>query len=152
MNLSWLAQTIFLPMVLMMFTIQEQGFHIWQNDINQNRPVMHLDERLVNAANYKAKLIAETGIIAHCVNGYCSNQLVHDFGCKTEYAGNSNQVESISVGVSTMAEAYESLRRSPSHQPHILGLDMFSAQDEIGVGYYEFQNNYYYVFLSANCL
>lgn len=143
---------LFLPMIIMLLTIQEQGFTVWSQDIEQNRPVMHMDERLVNAANFKAQLMAETGIIAHCIDGYCPNEMIRDFGCKTIHGDDGNSVESIAVGFSTVGAAYQALNDSPAHRLHILGLDMFESQDEIGVGYYEFNNNYYYVFISANCL
>ncbi len=143
---------MFLPMIFMLLTIQEQGFTVWSQDIEQNRPVMRIDERLMNAANFKAQLMAKTGIIAHCVDDYCPNKMVREFGCKTEYGDDGNQVESLAVGFSNVTNAYEALRESPLHRPHILGIDFFESQDEVGVGYYEYENNYYYVFISANCL
>ncbi len=143
---------LFLPMIIMLLTIQEQGFTVWSQDIEQQRPVMHMDQRLVDAANFKAELLAETGVLSHCIDGYCPNEMIRDFGCKTIYGDDGNQVESFAIGFRNVTEAYEGLKRSPAHRLHMLGLDMFESQDEIGVGYYEFNNNYYYVFISANCL
>jgi len=143
---------LMLPLILMLLSVQQQGYEVWSADIEQQRPVMRLDERLVNAANYKAKLMAETGIVAHCINGYCSNKLAADFGCKTGFADNGNQIESIAVGSQTVTDAYERLRNSAAHHDHLLGIGFFNNQDEVGVGYYEHNNNYFYVFISANCL
>lgn len=143
---------IYLPLVIMMLTVQMLGVEIWSNDIDQQRPVMHVDNRLMAAADYKARLIAESGKVAHCIDNYCPNEMIEDFGCKTGYSENSNFVESIAVGDRKITDAYLRLKNSPAHRPHILGLGFFNSQDEIGVGYYEFNNNYYYVFISANCL
>lgn len=142
---------VLLPLVLMLLTVQEQWFEIMKADLDQKRPEMHLDERLMKAADFKARLIAETGIIDHCINGYCPNRMIKDFGCKTKYGDDGNQVESITVGHKFVSDAYYSLKNSPSHRDHILGENFFKEQDEIGIRYYEYGNNYYYVFISANC-
>lgn len=143
---------IFIPLILFLATTQEYIFFVWSQDIEQQRPVMHLDQRLVDAANYKAQLLAETGIWAHCINGYCPNRMIKDFGCATKHGDDGNQVESVLIGEQFPGNAVQRLKDSPSHRIHILGLDdTFKYQDEIGVGYYEYQNNYYYVFISANC-
>lgn len=144
---------IFLPLILFLVSTQEQIFFIWSHDLEQQRPVMTLDKRLVNAANHKAKLLAETGIWAHCIDEYCPNQMIREFGCNTGLLDKANNVESIVIGEQNPANTIERLKNSQGHRNHILGLeDIYRNQDEIGVGYYEYNNNYYYVFISANCL
>lgn len=143
---------IFLALILFLVTKQEQVFYVWRDDIEQQRPIMVLDERLTNAANYKAQLLAESGIIAHCINGYCPNQMIKDFGCLTDYKDMANDVESILIGERNPADVINHFRNSPEHRVHIFGEeDRFKYQDDIGVGYYEKNNNFYYVFISAHC-
>lgn len=143
---------IFLPLILFLVSTQEQIYLLWSTDLEQQRPAMHLDQRLVDAANFKARLLAETGKWTHCIDGYCPNKMIKDFGCKVSFDDKGNQVESLLIGEQFPGNAVERLKNSPSHRIHILGLDPeFKQQDEIGVGYYEYENNYYYVFISANC-
>ena len=140
----------FLPIILFL-TVQIHGFNIWSHDTRQIRPELIFSQNLQNAANFKAQLLLTSGVYAHCIENYCPNKMIKDFGCKNDYNDNTNYVESFLIGPVDMDKAYSLLLLSPSHRAHLLGEGWFSTQNYGAVGFYTKDSNNAYVFLAASC-
>lgn len=104
---------------------------------------------LMQAAQWKAEYISQTGHISHCtLENECPNDTIKRYGCQNDYPEGRNQVESLVYGTNDVQIAYESLINSPSHVRHLLGLtDFFSGQQYYGVGHADL----IFVFITANC-
>lgn len=136
----------------MLITIQMHGYYIWSHDTRNLHDELIFDQRLQNAANYKAQLLLDTGIYAHCVNGYCPNQMVREYGCETGWNDNANNVESILVmSYGEIGTAYETLLRSPPHRVHLLGEGWFQNHNRAAVGYANSGEIHVYIYLTAIC-
>lgn len=141
----------YLPLIILTVSIQLHGYYIWSMDVDQQRPVVMHSEELQNAADYKAHLLLVTGIIEHCIDGYCPNEMIEDFGCHAGLEPDKNYVESLIVGTPDFNEAYRRLKESPAHHNHMVGGEGYTDQKDMAVGYAELNNNYAFVFISANC-
>lgn len=109
----------------------------------QQRNDLEIDCKLCEAARYKAKLMYETGVYAHVVDGIGPNTMVHGFdfnlanGYNKGVSSKANNVESIHASPATPQAAFDSWLTSEAHRRHILGDHSFyRKQNCIGVGYY----------------
>ncbi len=134
-----------------------QFYQILRDDTRQQRPAMHCNQQLTQAAEMRVARIAGQAVPTHCDSlGRCPNDYAITAGCALVYAAGRNDIESLVGGVGLPHEAVAALLRSERHADHLLGRKPFyAAQDEIGVAYLEAPGStfrYYYVFLSAaNC-
>lgn len=145
--MKYILLTIFIPMVLFTVSPEHASLTLWQSDIEQQRTVMNHNENLQRAASYKARLIYETGVVSHCINGYCPNKMIHDFGCDNNYEDNANYVESLAIGSTKPGVVYQALKDSKPHYSHIVGNGFYNNQSEVAIGVYEDV----FVFISSVC-
>lgn len=128
---------------------------------------MRCDDILQREAMHKAKLLSQSAVFGHVINGYGPNYSVQHAGM---YEGDDdvyllpayygdiedkalNFIESVSSGQSSAAVAFEDLLNSAGHRDHILGLTEFwSEQKDYGIGYHYDANSvykHYWVILTA---
>ena len=114
-------------------------------DSRQQR-VLKWNEDLAKAAQTKVKLMIDTNIFAHVIGGIWPNQIARQYVLLPEYYGVfANNCESLVQGSKDVNLMFESLANSPSHSKHLFGLTPFFAeQTDIGVGYGEGHNNYWF--------
>lgn len=114
----------------------------------QQRKTLQYSTCLQQSADVKARLLLETGIISHTINGIAPNALARSYcsNLATEYEDNKNYIESLVVGAKEADTAFNSLMNSPKHKEHLMGeSDFYKEQQWYAVGYYEYANNYAYV-------
>lgn len=108
-------------------------------DAKQKRKTLRCNPILVKAADSKAKLMSERGMVRHNLGGSPNGHL-RDNGYKLPpYYGSafSNQVEAIAGGYESAEEVWKGFKNSKPHRQHLLGeLDFYLEQDEIGVAFY----------------
>jgi uncharacterized protein YkwD len=107
-------------------------------DANQQRKNPQCDVHLVNAAQYRARDMAEKGYFSHKdLDGYYANQWAIRFGCRlpTGYPSNENNIESIGLNYPTPSDAWAGWLNSSAHRTHVLGtISFFAAQRLYGFG------------------
>jgi uncharacterized protein YkwD len=129
------------------FSDSECGIHpkaqelaaILINSSQQLHPKLVCNSTLAQAANAKAKLMAENKRVDHILNRQTPNQLLRSYGIDLPriYEPSGNQVEAISGGKETAQSAFDYFMTSPPHKAHLLGENEFyKTQNEIAVGYY----------------
>jgi hypothetical protein len=140
---------VYIPIALLLITLQYHALLIWSNDNNNQRPFVTFNFALMQAAQWKAEYLS-THKFAHCTeDGECPNKTITRFGCKHNYSINGNSVESLIKGVDDAGKAYRYLLGSEKHKIHLLAtIDFFKEQTDLGVGY----SQNIFVFLSAKCL
>lgn len=117
--------------------------HLFENDRQQRRPLMHCDPVLTRVARSRAADMATRGYFAHVTpEGDGPNRHVSRAGytLPSVYGTrrNANNVEVITAGDETAEQAWRSWLASRSHRRQVLGLDKFFAdQRDYGVGYAE---------------
>ena len=127
-------------------------------DPHQRRKQPRCNSALVEAAQARARSMAEEGYFAHCdPTGKCANAYAVEYGCSLPlgYDPRGNNIESIGAGTSDPYVMYGGLLYSSSHVVHILALSPFFAdQLDVGVGFYEKPGSpytYYWSVLTAPC-
>ena len=110
-----------------------------KKDNEQHRKSMRCNKILTDAAEAKAKKMAEFGLVIHNLGG-SPNSLLRTAGYQLpEHYGSefdSNQVEAIAGGYSDAEDVWRSFKASKAHRTHLLGEHEFYAeQDEIGVAF-----------------
>jgi hypothetical protein len=140
---------IFIPLLVFTATLATAMSSQWVTDIDNTRPYMEEHPALVAAAEWKAHVLNTqyNGVIQHCIDDECPNAMVSRFGCETGYDSSGNNVESLVAGTTDITVAYNNLKESPQHRPHIIGLGFHNDQVHYGVA----QEGLIYVFLSAKC-
>lgn len=114
-------------------------------DARQKR-VLKWNDDLAKAAEIKVGMMILHNIFAHIVTGIWPNEVARLYvNLPTYYGLQANNVESLVKGSKDVNLMFESLANSPSHAKHLFGLtDFFYEQTDIGIGYGEGHNNYWY--------
>lgn len=141
---------IYIPMVIVAVSLQILLLGIIQNSEGQTRQLEH-NVYLQNAAEYKAHMLLETKDYSHCINGYCSNEMVKDFGCNVDLPDNANNVESFVIGTGTYEFLIDALLKSEPHRNHLLGIGWYKDSHDAAVGVYTLNGITAIVVLIANC-
>lgn len=123
-----------------MTQVEYELYSLIVDDPRQERGDLVCDERLVRAAQDKAKAVAQQGRISHTVDGVSANRNVENHGYRLpKWYGqgpDANNVESLAAGYFTPATVLEGWRGSESHRKHIFGEgDFYAGQSRIGVGH-----------------
>ncbi len=110
-----------------------------QQDTEQQRGSIRCNLTLAKAAEAKAKLMADYGIVRHNLGG-SPNSHLEETGYKLpHYYGkdfNSNQVEAIAGGYTDAKRVWHAFKQSKEHRTHLLGEhEFYVEQDEIGVAF-----------------
>lgn len=110
-----------------------------QQDKGQQRGSIRCNLTLTKAAEAKAKLMAEYGIVRHNLGG-SPNSHLEETGYKLpHYYGkdfSSNQVEAIAGGYTDAKRVWRAFKQSKEHRTHLLGEhEFYIEQDEIGVAF-----------------
>lgn len=131
---------IYLPLILVSDCGQSEPAYYLQraiaSHVEQQRPLLVCDDRLVAAAQKRASTVAHAGALAHCDQaGICANVYARVEGCMLPSTyGDGNEVESLGSGTKDWRVMLKALLGSPSHRDHLLGVgDFFRAQTRIGV-------------------
>lgn len=121
----------------------------------QLRKTLVCNQALAEAANKKAKQMAESGKVAHYINHISPNELLNNAGIELpfNYDKIGNQVEAVSGGMRTSKKAFQHFLTSETHKSHLLGEEEFYlSQNHIGVGHYRDKNknhvDYWVVFIT----
>lgn len=110
-----------------------------QQDPLQQRATIQCHPLLAQAADDKARVMAEVGMVMHNVGGSPNSRLREiGFPLPRYYSGvMGNQVEAIAGGYTTPDSVWRAFKGSKSHRQHLLGeLDFYREQQFIGVGFY----------------
>lgn len=110
-----------------------------KSDPEQKRTEIRCNKILTEAAEAKAKKMAEHGLVMHNLGG-SPNARLQQAGYKLPdrygYLFDSNQVEAIAGGYADAHEVWEGFKDSFGHRRHLLGEhEFYIKQDEIGVGF-----------------
>lgn len=106
------------------------------SDPRQQRPRLERCAALEAAALWKAQDIAQHDYWSHvAANGEMPNVTARRFGCKLpQDYGSGNNIESLVAGSPSATVMFNALAESPSHRPHLLGLNsFFRAQTHVGI-------------------
>ena len=109
-----------------------------QSSENQQRQLLHCNEKLNEIALIKANLIQQNQHVWHNAGNMYPNQLLrhHGFKLPRSYPTFDNQVEAIAGGEATPEFLLEDFLNSTPHRQLLLGEnDFFHAQDQMGVAY-----------------
>ena len=127
-------------------------------DTRQLRPMMRCNQFLTQAAENRAKNLADNNYFAHCdLTGKCANQYAEDAGCHLPdyYTKNGNNIESLVAGPADPLIAYFFLSNSPAHADHLFGRNpFFLEQMDYGIAAVHQPGSlygHYYVFLIGIC-
>lgn len=105
----------------------------------QRRMRLHCHPVLAAVADAKAREMAERGQVSHIYGVMAPNRRLRQAGytLPSSYPGSiHNQVEAVSGGYATAADALQAFLDSRPHRTHLLAEHPFYAeQDEIAVGY-----------------
>ena len=107
-------------------------------DAEQMRKNPRCDNAMVAIAQNRANDMTRNRYFNHVdLTGHGPNHWLAVANClPPNYPENGNSVESITLNYRTPLAAWEALKRSPGHRPHVLGTHEFwSAQRWIGVGW-----------------
>jgi hypothetical protein len=107
-------------------------------DAEQMRINPHCDNAMTAIAQNRAMDMTSKHYFSHfSPDGYSPNRYLKIAGCLPDgYPENGNSVESITLNYRTPQTAWEALRRSAGHRPHVLGTHPFwQAQELVGVGW-----------------
>lgn len=107
-------------------------------DAEQMRRNPRCNNAMVAIAQNRAMDMTRRKYFSHTSpDGYTPNRYLKIAGCLPDgYPENGNSVESITLNYRTPLAAWEALKRSPGHRPHVLGTHPFwQAQEWIGVGW-----------------
>jgi len=112
---------------------------LFMADNDQKRVAPYCDERLVRAAEYRARDMAYRAYFAHeDADGHGPNYWVEQFGCAlpSYYPRDGNTVESIALNQRNAFDTWQSWKNSPKHKEHVEGNHPFyAAQRAYGIGY-----------------
>ncbi|WP_211481005.1 CAP domain-containing protein [Alteromonas confluentis] len=114
-----------------------------QQDPGQQRTVIECHPLLAQAAEDKARVMAEFGAVMHNLGGSPNSRLREiGFPLPRYYSVvMGNQVEAIAGGYSTPESVWRSFKDSKPHRQHLLGeLDFYREQQYMGVGFYSHRN------------
>ncbi|WP_181405104.1 CAP domain-containing protein [Aestuariibacter sp. GS-14] len=109
-------------------------------DTHQQRSHITCHPLLAQAAEDKARTMADYGMVRHNLGGSPNGRLREiGFPIPHYYSGvMGNQVEAIAGGYSTAESVWDAFKHSTSHRQHLLGeLDFYREQQYIGVGFYK---------------
>jgi hypothetical protein len=111
---------------------------LMMEDAEQQRVNPHCDNAMTAIAQNRANDMTRRKYFAHLdLDGRWPNKHLAIAGCLPDgYPENGNSVESITLNYRTPLSAWEALKRSPGHRPHVLGTHEFwQAQTLVGVGW-----------------
>ena len=109
-------------------------------DEAQQRPQIQCHPLLAQAAEDKARTMADFGMVRHNLGGSPNGRLREiGFPLPHYYSGlMGNQVEAIAGGYSTPSSVWKAFKHSTAHRHHLLGeLDFYREQQYIGVGFFK---------------
>ncbi|MDY6926739.1 MAG: CAP domain-containing protein [Pseudomonadota bacterium] len=110
-----------------------------QHDPGQQRQRIQCHPLLAQAAEDKARIMADYGMVRHNLGG-SPNTRLRDIGFPLPryYSGlMGNQVEAVAGGYRTPASVWKAFKSSEDHRLHLLGeLDFYREQEYMGVGFF----------------
>lgn len=110
-----------------------------QQDPQQQRFEIVCHPLLAQAAEDKARTMADYGLVRHNLGGSPNSRLLEiGFPLPDHYSGlMGNQVEAIAGGYSSPKDVWKAFKNSPQHRQHLLGeIDFYREQQYMGVGFY----------------
>lgn len=132
--------------------------NLMKTDPKQGRPALYCNQILSDVAQARAQDMADRDYFGHVdPDGYGPNYHVRTAGYPLaksySQANNANNIESISAGLPTVAEAWASFIASDKHRRHLLAEEKFYAdQVDYGIGYVYKENStykHYWVIITA---
>ena len=109
-------------------------------DEAQQRTQIQCHPLLAQAAEDKARIMADYGMVRHNLGGSPNGRLREiGFPLPHYYSGlMGNQVEAVAGGYSTPSSVWKAFKQSTAHRQHLLGeLDFYREQQYIGVGFFK---------------
>lgn len=109
------------------------------NDQSQQRTHIVCHPLLAQAAEDKARIMADYGMVRHNLGGSPNSRLLDiGFPIPRVYSGvMGNQVEAVAGGYSTAKSVWNAFKDSTAHRTHLLGeIEFYRDQQYLGVGFF----------------